>query len=90
MLVFTFIGLAAIALAGLCFYAASPNQLLRAAPWPRWPARMASAGLLALGWLALTQDMQRLTAAFVLGTMLMLVLVVLPHAGALSHVRRIR
>ena len=90
MLVFTLIGLAATTMAGLCLYVASPNQRLLAAPWPRWPARMVSMGLLVLGWLALTQDMQRLTTAFVLGTLLMLVLTVLPYAGALTHVRRIR
>lgn len=90
MPVFTVLGLAAAALACLCFYAASPNQRLRAAPWPRGPACIAGAVLLLLSWLALVQDMHRLTAAFVLGTTLMLVLAVLPYAGALGHVRRIR
>jgi len=90
MPVFTLLGLAATALAGLCLYAASPNQRLWAAPWPRRPARSACVLLLALGWLALVQEMQRLTASFLLGTMLMLVLAVLPYAGALSHVRRTR
>ncbi|MFT3719670.1 hypothetical protein [Pseudorhodoferax sp.] len=86
----TLLGLAATALACLCLYAASPNQRLWAAPWPRRPARAASAGLLLLGWLALVQDMHRLAAAFVLGTTLMLVLAVLPYAGALAHARRAR
>jgi hypothetical protein len=90
MPVFTLLGLAATTLACLCLYAASPNQRLLAAPWPRWPARLASLVLLAGGWLALAQEMQRLTAAFVLGTALMLVLAVLPYAGALIHVRRTR
>lgn len=90
MPVFTLFGLAAIALACLCIYAASPNQRLWTAPWPRWPARLAGMVLLLLSWLALTQDMHRLTAAFVLGTTMMLALAVLPYAGALTRVRRIR
>lgn len=87
---FTFIGLAAAALASLCLYVASPHQRLWAAPWPRWPARIAGATLLVLAWLALAQDMTRLTAVFVLGTVLMLVLAVWPYAGAFVHARRAR
>lgn len=87
---FTLLGLAATALAGVCVYAASPNQRLRRAPLPRWPTHVAGASLLVLAWLALTQDMQRLTAAFVLGTALMLVLAVLPGLAALVHVHRAR
>jgi hypothetical protein len=90
MPLFTLLGLAATTLACLCVYAASPNQRLWTTPWSRWPARISGAVLLLLGWLALTQDMTRLTASFVLGTALMLVLAVLPYAGALTHVRRIR
>ncbi len=90
MPVFTLLGLAAATLACLCLYAASPNQRLWAAPWPRRPARTACAALLLLAWLALVQDMHRLTAAFVLGTTLMLALAVLPYAGALTHARRTR
>ena len=87
---FTLLGLAAATLACLCLYAASPNQRLWAAPWPGRPARTAGAALLLLAWLALVQDMQRLTATFVLGSTLMLVLAVLPYAGALTHARRTR
>lgn len=90
MPVFTLLGLAATALACLCLYAASPNQRLWAAARPRGPARAACAAFLVLGWLALTQEMHRLTAAFVLVTTLMLVFALLPYAGALFHVRRIR
>ena len=90
MPVFTFLGLAAAVLACLCLYAASPNQRILAGPWPRRPARMAGTALLLLSWLALVQDMHRLAAAFVLGTTLMLVLAVLPYAGAWRHVCRIR
>ncbi len=88
MPLFTLLGLAAATLACLCLYAASPHQRLWAAPWPRWRARLASLVLLVLSWLALVQDMQRLTAAFVLGTALMLVLALLPYAGAFVHARR--
>ena len=88
MPLFTLLGLAAATLACLCLYAASPHQRLWAAPWPRWRARTASLVLLVLSWLALVQDMQRLTAAFVLGTALMLVLALLPYAGAFVHARR--
>ncbi|MFT3665965.1 hypothetical protein [Piscinibacter sp.] len=90
MPVFTLLGLAAAALASLCLYAASPNQRLWLAPWPRGLARIASAALLVLAWLALLQDMRRVTAAFVLGTVLMLALAVWPYAGAYVHVRRTR
>lgn len=90
MPLFTLLGLAAAALACLCLYAASPHQRLWAAAWPRRPARIAGAALLALAWWALVQDLQRLTAAFVLGTALMLALAVLPYAGAFVHVRRQR
>ncbi|WP_367067177.1 hypothetical protein [Oryzisolibacter sp. LB2S] len=88
MPLFTLLGLAAATLACLCLYAASPHQRLWAAPWPRWRARAASLVLLVLSWLALVQNMQRLTAAFVLGTALMLVLALLPYAGAFVHARR--
>ncbi len=87
---FTFLGLSATTLAGLGLYAASPNQRLWAAPWPRRPAHLASAALLLLSGWALGQDMQWLAASFVVATVLMLVLAVLPYVGALVHVRRNR
>lgn len=87
---FTLLGLTAATLACLCLYAASPNQRLWAAAWPRWPARAAGAALLVPAWWALVQDMHRLTAAFVLGTALMLALALLPYAGAFVHARRQR
>lgn len=90
MSIFTLLGLTAVALAGLCLYSASPNQQLWLSSWPRWSARCACALLLLLSWLALVQEMYRATASFVLGTMLMLVLAVLPYAGALRDVRRTR
>lgn len=90
MSAFTLLGLAAAAAASLCLYAASPNQRLWAAPWPRWPARIASVALLVPAWLALVQDMQRVTAAFVLGTLLMLAFALWPYAGAFVHVHRTR
>lgn len=90
MPLFTLLGLLAAVLAGLCLYAASPHQRLWAACWPQRPARLASAALLAAGWLAFAQDMQWLAATFTFCTTLMLVLVVWPYAGALLHVRRTR
>ncbi len=90
MPLFTLLGLLAASLAGLCLYATSPHQRLWAACWPQWPARSASAVLLLSSWLAFAQDMQRLAATFMLGTVLMLVLVVWPYLGALVHVRRTR
>ena len=90
MPLFTLLGLAACVLACVCLYAASPHQRLWAAPWPRRPARIAGTALLALAWAALVQDMHRLTAAFFLGTTLMLAFALLPYAGALAHVRRSR
>lgn len=90
MPIFTFCGLAAILLGCFCIYAASPNQRLLVRPWPRRPARVVGAALLLAALLALAQDMQRLAAAFVFVTALMLAFAVLPHIGALLHVRRTR
>lgn len=90
MPIFTFCGLVAVALGGLCIYAASPDQRYWAQPWPRWPARTAGAGLLLLGWLAMSQEMLRLTAVFAFVTALMLVFTLLPYIGALLHARRTR
>ena len=90
MPVFTVAGLGLSTLACLCVYAASPNQKLWPAAWPAWPARLAGAGLLAAGWLAFRQDMQRLAAAFALVTAVMLVFSVLPYIGAWFHARRVR
>ncbi len=90
MPIFTLLGLTACTLACLCLYATAPNQQLCAAPWPRRPSCIAAVALLVLAWLALVQEMQRLTAVFVLASTLMLALSVLPYAGALIHVRRAR
>ena len=85
---FTAAGLLFAALACLCIYAASPRQSLWATPWPQRPARLAGAVLLIPSWLALLQDMQRLTACFTLLTTLMLVFALLPYIGALAHAQR--
>ena len=90
MPVFTLLGLAAATLACLVAYSASPNQRLWARPWPRWPACAAGLVLLVVSWRAFVQEMQPLTASFLLGTTLMLVLSLLPYAGALAHGRRNR
>mgnify|MGYP001285179112 CR=1 FL=1 len=88
MPVYTLLGLAAATLACLGLYSASPNQRLWAAPWPRTPACAAGTLMLLLAWWSFAQEMQRLTASLVLGTTLMLVLSLLPYAGALAHARR--
>lgn len=88
MPLFTVAGLLATSLACLCIYAASPNQRLWAAAWPRWPARLAAAGLLAAGWLAFIQDMQPLATTFTWLTLQMLAFALLPYIGALFHGRR--
>lgn len=90
MHLFTVLGLIATTLACLCIYAASPHQKLLRACWPARSARLAGAVLLLVGWLALAQDLQRLTATFVFVTMLMLVFALLPYVGAFRHVRSIR
>lgn len=86
----TLLGLIATTLACLCIYAASPHQKLLRACWPARPARLAGAVLLLVGWLALAQDLQRLTATFVCITTLMLVFALLPYAGALRHAHSTR
>lgn len=88
MPVFTLLGVAATLAGCVCIYLASAHQRWRAAPWPARPARAAGAVLLALGWLALAQDMQRLTAAFSFATLVMLVFTLLPYVGALLSLRR--
>ncbi|MCO5112057.1 MAG: hypothetical protein R3E55_07145 [Burkholderiaceae bacterium] len=90
MSIFMLIGLAAITLGCLCIYAAAAHQRWFATPWPRLPARAAAMVLLALGWLGLAHSLQRITAAFVFVTALMLVFAVLPYIGAFLHVRRNR
>ena len=90
MPVFTLLGLAATTLACLVAYSASPNQRLWTRPWPRRPACAGGLVLLVVSWWAFAQEMQPLTASFLLGTTLMLVLSLLPYAGALAHGRRNR
>lgn len=73
-----------------CLYLASPNQRWRVTALPVMPARVAGAALIVLAWLGLAGAMQRLTASFVLITLLMVVLAVLPYVGALRGMRRER
>ena len=86
----TALGLIVTTLACLCIYAASPHQKLLHACWPARRARLAGAALLIVGWLALAQDFQRLTATFVFVTTLMLVFALLPYLGAFRHVCSVR
>ncbi len=81
----TVLGLIGCASGCLCLYLSSPHQRLRAAPWPPVPARAAAAMLLPLAWLAFAQVLRPLTATFVLVTLAMLLLSVLPYAGALRR-----
>lgn len=88
MTLYTLLGLSAGTLGCLSLYLASPKQrLLASASAPR-PARLLGAALLLLAWLAFAQDMQRLTASFVLITLTMLQLALLPYLGALQQLRR--
>lgn len=88
MKVYPLLGLVLCALACLCLYLASPHQRLRGTPWPARPARAAALALALLSWLALAQQLQRLTASYVLLTTAMLVLSLLPYLGALRVLRR--
>lgn len=90
MTLFTVAGFSACTFGCLCIYLASAHQRLLAAAWPARPARAAGAALLLLAWLALVQDLQRLTAAFALATAVMLALVLLPYAAALHAMCRAR
>ena len=84
-----------IALLILCLgctaiYLASPNQRWLARPLPGRISRIARLGgflLLALGWLALRQTLQAVTASFFFLTFLMLVFSLQPYIGALLHKR---
>lgn len=76
-------GIAAGVAGCACLYLASPNQRWRARPLPKVPARVAAVALIVVAWLCLVQDMQVLAASFVLITLLMLALSVLPYAGAM-------
>jgi len=86
----SFIVLALLAaLAGCtCVYLSSVNQRWMDAPWPAWPARCVGAGLLTLSVLALSREVNRLTAAFIFLTALMLVFSALPYVGALLNKKR--
>lgn len=86
----TLLALAA-ALAGCaCIHLASPNQRWRQAPLPAGPARGLGAALLAASWLGFGTLMQATASTFTLATVLMLLFVLLPYAGALIAMRRER
>ncbi len=90
MPLFTVFGLLLAALACICLYSASPHQKLWGAAWPRWPACLAGAVLLAASWWAFGPARPRLAATFCLLTMLMLAFSLLPYIGALIDGRRTR
>lgn len=66
-------------------YLASPNQRWLVRPLSGRPARLGGILLLALGWFALRQTLQAVTASFVFLTFLMLVFSLQPYLGALLH-----
>ncbi len=82
------IGLALLLSGCAAIYLGSPNQRWLPAPWRARLARFLGGLLLALGWLALTRDMQWLTTAFVSLTALMLFFSLLPYLGAFLDMRR--
>lgn len=88
MSTFTVIGLLLVLSGSAFIYLASPNQRWLAAPLTGRPGR--ALGLLLIGWLCLTRDMQILAATFVLVTFLMLAFVLLPYLGALRSIGRER
>lgn len=67
---------------GACLYLASPNQQLRAAPLPWRPALLAGSGLGLGGLAAFAWVLHPVAAVFTFTLWLMLVLVALPHVGA--------
>lgn len=88
MNIFTLTGLLASLAGSTCLYLASPNQRWRSLPLPALPARSLALALIVLAWLSLARSMQAVTATFVLVTVLMLALSVLPYVGALRGVGR--
>jgi hypothetical protein len=88
MTTYTLLGLGACTLGCLCIYLAAPNQRWLPSAWPARPARLAGALLVLLAWWALAQDMQRLTASFLLITTAMWMLALLPYLGAWRVLRR--
>jgi hypothetical protein len=88
MMTYTLLGLAGCSFGCTGIYLASPNQRWLASAWPARPARAAGALLLLLAWWAFAQDMQRLTASFLLITTAMWLLALLPYLGAWRVLRR--
>lgn len=79
----TLIGAALGLLGCACLYLSSANQRWCARPWPAIPARTAALVLLMASGLVLASDMQKLTAIFVLLTLVMLALALFPYLGTL-------
>lgn len=90
MNILTLLALAA-ALAGCaCIHLASPNQRWRQASLPAGPARGIGTALLTASWLGFGKLMQATAATFTFATVLMLLFVLLPYAGAFVSSRRER
>lgn len=71
-----------------CFYLSSPNQCWRKRPWRARPARLSALVLLCLSLWLFGHTFQPLTAFFVFITNLMLMLLLMPHIGALRVIWR--
>lgn len=84
------IGIAACIAGCSCLYLASPNQRWRTQPLPAVPARIVALALIVAAWLCLAQGLHALAASFVLVTLLMLALSVLPYLGAMWGMGRRR
>ncbi|KOF53439.1 MULTISPECIES: hypothetical protein [unclassified Achromobacter] len=90
MQAFILIGLTAVLAGCFCIYMASPNQRWREAAWPRLPARVIGAALLAAGAWSFLQRMDTVAGLFAFATALMLFFWLVPYVGALVGIRRSR
>lgn len=88
MKLYTLLGLVACTLGCMCLYLASPNQRWLPSTWPSRPGSAAGTLCLLMAWVAFAQDMQRLTASFVLVTTVMWMLALLPYLGAWRALRQ--
>lgn len=76
----------AVALAGAAYlYLGAPRQQWLAQPWPAGISRFGGAALLGLSWLIWTAALRPTTAFFVVLTVTMATLTVLPAAAALAR-----
>lgn len=72
----------------ICLYLGAPRQQWLTRPWPARGSRAGGLALLLLGWLVWCVPLHPATAFFVVLTMGMAALLVLPIAAALTASRR--